>query len=532
MYKDLKQWQQIRHRVLVEQESRRSVQQQTGLHWKTISKILGHSIPPGLKKRKPHICPPRKANTNSRQNPDARKRGLHVRPDHSELIAQTRLFIRNLEDCVVALPKARLPKKELRRLIEKLREVGFAAAVNPTLLLKEYEDHRWLNRLQQGVVSPNGICELCGDPETLELLLHQAAHGTLRERRKAIIVLGRLRGVSKTSLGHYLVRSPAVVWRHYRRFRRFGLTEYLRSYRCRKRKATNQELRSAVFALLHSPPADWGLNRTSWKKDDLVQQLGKQGFPVSKDVLREIIKSAGFRWIKARVVLTSHDPEYRQKLDRIKSILSQLKDDERFFSIDEFGPFAVKMQGGKKLVGPGEKPTVPQFQKSKGRLIVTAALELSRNQVTHFYSKAKNTIEMIKLAEVLLEKYKDCARIYLSWDAASWHVSDLLADTVRLHNEMVTARQSHLPLVVLAPLPASAQFLNVIESVFSGMAKAIIHNSNYQSVDHAKAAIDRYFQERNNYFREHPKKAGKTIWGQERIPCAFAEDQNCKDPNW
>jgi hypothetical protein len=41
-----------------------------------------------------------------------------------------------------------------------------------------------------------------------------------------------------------------------------------------------------------------------------------------------------------------------------------------------------------------------------------------------------------------------------------------------------------------APLPARAQFLNVIESIFSGMARATIHNSNYQSVTEAKAAID------------------------------------------
>ena len=36
--------------------------------------------------------------------------------------------------------------------------------------------------------------------------------------------------------------------------------------------------------------------------------------------------------------------------------------------------------------------------------------------------------------------------------------------------------------VELAPLPASAQFLDVIESVFSGLARAIIHNSDYSSV--------------------------------------------------
>ena len=33
------------------------------------------------------------------------------------------------------------------------------------------------------------------------------------------------------------------------------------------------------------------------------------------------------------------------------------------------------------------------------------------------------------------------------------------------------------------------------------MSRAIIQNSNYQSVDDAKAAIDRYFNERNAHFK-------------------------------
>jgi len=56
---------------------------------------------------------------------------------------------------------------------------------------------------------------------------------------------------------------------------------------------------------------------------------------------------------------------------------------------------------------------VPQFQKSKGSLILTAALELSANQIVHFYSEKKDTEEMIKLLEVLTRKYKTQDRIYL-----------------------------------------------------------------------------------------------------------------------
>jgi hypothetical protein len=35
-------------------------------------------------------------------------------------------------------------------------------------------------------------------------------------------------------------------------------------------------------------------------------------------------------------------------VDAIKTVLSELKGDEAFFSIDEFGPFAVKMRGGNR----------------------------------------------------------------------------------------------------------------------------------------------------------------------------------------
>jgi hypothetical protein len=240
------------------------------------------------------------------------------------------------------------------------------------------------------------------------------------------------------------------------------------------------------------------------------------------------IKSAGYRWRQARVTLTSRDPDYRRKLDALRGVLSNLGGDEAFFSIDEFGPFAVKKRGGRSLCAPGEIKTVPQWQKSRGTVILTAALELSRNQVTHFYSERKNTNETLKLVRLLRERYSAFRRIYLSWDAAPWHSSRALTEEISLLN-----KSSELgPEVVVVPLPAVAQFLNVIESVFSGMARAIIHNSNYANVAEAKTAISRYLEDRNLAFREAPSPAGLKIWGKERVPSRFIESNNCKDPKY
>jgi hypothetical protein len=261
---------------------------------------------------------------------------------------------------------------------------------------------------------------------------------------------------------------------------------------------------------------------------DLHAVLKANECGVCKEVIHTVIKEAGYRWRSAKVVLTSTDPAYREKLNHLQNILSNLQLGERFFSVDEYGPFAIKMKGGRALVEASARPFVPQWQKSKGWLIVTAALELSTNQVTHFYSKAKNTAEMIKLAEQLVSEHAGLSKLYLSWDAASWHMSKELKKFVMDHNCDCQARG--LPLLELTPLPASAQFLNVIESVFSGMARAIIHCSDYQSVVEAQQAIDRYFSERNQHFQENPKRAGSKIWGLERSVPKFLPENNCKDP--
>ncbi|MDP3087605.1 MAG: IS630 family transposase [Methylotenera sp.] len=348
-------------------------------------------------------------------------------------------------------------------------------------------------------------------------------------RTKALAVLARLDGFSIAQIAKHLSIARNTTRKYLSDFQLGGENVLLHS-KSRPLKSDNPELKKCIFSLLHEPPTLHGINRTTWRMADLCRILKNSGHSACDTIVRTIIKDAGYRWKSARVVLTSKDPEYREKYQHIQEILSGLKDDERFFSIDEFGPFAVKAKAGRVLVESGEQPTVPQWQKSKGWLILTAALELSRNQVTHFYSKAKNTEEMKRMTDVLIRQYADASKLYISWDAASWHISKELKSYIKIHNE--NAVVDKLPLVELAPLPASAQFLNVIESVFSGMARAIIHNSDYASTKSAMEAIDRHFKERNQHFIENPKRAGNRIWGMERTNSKFSPSNNCKDPSY
>ena len=388
----------------------------------------------------------------------------------------------------------------------------------------------WMLAVLQRKVSPEALhCEIEDLPELTRLLQH-LYDGRLFDRNRSMVVLASRRGLGSRVVCAFLGISRTTHRRYLRMFERGGAATLFAQQTKSTRKFDDVAIKEAVFSTLHEPPSNYGINRTSWKMPDLCRVLREMGRSACPQVVRRITKAAGYRWRKARVVLTSQDPTYSEKLGRIHTILSGLCSDEAFFSIDEYGPFAVKMKPGLTLIAPGEQRMVPQWQKSRGCLLITAALELSGNQVTHFYSAKKNTAEMIRMMEILVDQYRERKKLYLSWDGASWHISKQLFTRIEEHNAAVLNGGG--PIVETAPLPAGAQFLNVIEFVFSGMARSIVHNSDYKTLDEAKAAFDRYFEERNAHFRQHPRRAGNKIWRKEREPAVFSEANNCKDPRY
>lgn len=570
MYRDVAQWSSIRNQVLRKGISIRQVARETGISPKTVRKMLDHPLPPRLTPRSrrypklgPHTASVRRMLQENVTLPPLAQLSIKAiyerirdeegfRGGYSTVTDYVRP-IPPLSGCIweytydllVSLEKKRaidflfLLSRADPPVISPLRTRQFFRDACRAISLTPKPDRRaqarqaafdWLRALLQKKISLDALRREVGDVPDIATLLDRLYNGRLSDRNRSMAILGSRHGLNSGTVCSFL----GIDKKTYRKYLRTFETGRQDALFARKintaRKFDNAAVRQAVFGLLHEPPSNYGINRTTWVMTDLSRILREKGQSACPDVIRKITKDAGYRWRKARVVLTSSDPEYTEKLSRIRSILRGLGSDEAFFSIDEFGPFAVKMKPGRMLDPPGPHRIVPQWQRSKGCVIMTAALELSSNQVTHFYSTAKNTGEMLRMMDLLLERYHDRRRIYLSWDAASWHISKKLRQRIDEHN--AEAAMDHRPLVDTAPLPASAQFLNVIESVFSGMARAIIHNSNYPSLDGAKAAIDRYFAERNLQFQRNPKRAGNKIWGKERELATFSEANNCKDPRY
>jgi transposase len=259
----------------------------------------------------------------------------------------------------------------------------------------------WIHRAMQSAISCEDMyVDLKGEfgPEMVALLLREIKSGPLRNRNKAVALLARKKGFSLEIVSKYLLVNIDTVVKWLQTFKEGGAAELFRTRSSGVKKADQKEYKDAVFSILHAPPSSYGINRTSWRIEDITRMLRQTDLRICKDMVSKIIKDAGFRFRKAKKVLTSNDPHYRRKLEAITAILSTLAPDEKFFMLDEYGPFLIKIHGGRSLMKVGEWKTVPQWQRSKGSLILTAALELSTNQVTHLYSKKKNTDEMLTKA--------------------------------------------------------------------------------------------------------------------------------------
>jgi transposase len=358
-------------------------------------------------------------------------------------------------------------------------------------------------------------------------------------RRKwevSVALLGFSSGHTAHAICQKIGRARRTVEKWCATYKRLGI-DGLPIKRMRKLSEETQtaikEKKERLIKIIHETPNVYGINRASWSLQALSEAFEKTyGERVSRSSISEYFIAAGYKFKKAKKSLMSGDPTYREKLNKITSTLSNLSSNEKFFSIDEFGPFSIRIHGGTALVSGDQIRTIPQRQRSRGSLICTAALELSSNQILHFYSKNKNSKEMIKLLRRLVIRYRDQKRIFVSWDSASWHGSKMLYKIVDEMNCDEFRSRHKTPIVELIPLPSGAQFLNVIESVFSGMARAILHNSNYGTVDECRSAINMYFAERNRAFLERPRRAGNKIWGKERVEAVFKEENNCKDPCW
>ena len=126
---------------------------------------------------------------------------------------------------------------------------------------------RWMLNALQNKHTSNYLYEELGSSITkteIEELVHHIRFDALPGRNRAIIILSRLKNIQNNEIGDFLAVSPAVVSNSFQKYISYGLPGLFGPRKVISKKSENQMCKDEVFALLHSPPRDHDINRTSW----------------------------------------------------------------------------------------------------------------------------------------------------------------------------------------------------------------------------------------------------------------------------
>jgi hypothetical protein len=145
-----------------------------------------------------------------------------------------------------------------------------------------------------------------------------------------------------------------------------------------EQQLSNRTKTKRILETLHHKPTSFGINRTNWTQPTLLKAYEQSyGEIISRSTLARILRLAGYRWRKARRVLTSPDPSYHEKVELLLNTLHRLSENEMFFFLDEWGPIQVRKRGGKAYRHDHE--TIPRHQVSRGSVsLISVALDEHR----------------------------------------------------------------------------------------------------------------------------------------------------------
>ena len=170
---------------------------------------------------------------------------------------------------------------------------------NGQLPYREADSAAWISALIHNKLNHEELNNCLRGIADRPVLLDRLYNGRLSDRKRAVAVIASRRNFKSGSIFKLLGLSREACRHYVRRFEEGGASALFTPRVSRRRKFDDEKLKAAVFTVLHQPPSTYGINRTTWTLAGLSRILSETGNPVCEDVIRRMIKAAGYRWRRA-----------------------------------------------------------------------------------------------------------------------------------------------------------------------------------------------------------------------------------------
>lgn len=315
-----------------------------------------------------------------------------------------------------------------------------------------------------------------------------------RTARRAHVLLLLADGLTWEQIRRLLYGSNDLIAEVRRRFGRGGVKTVLREDAAERSPDVPWWLGWIQRWVTENTPQDFGFFRSRWSCATLAEVLAwEAGIRKSAETVRRKLHELGFAWRRPRPVLKPTDPEYDQKLRRIKRLLKTLPDDEVAVFQDEVDVH-LNPKIGSMWMRKGQQAEV-QTPGNNRKCHVSGSLVWKTGTLLVSQPEAKRN------ADLFVNHLDDLRRRLRCWKRI--HV---ILDNARFHNcrkvwEYLD-QWSHR--IVLHFLPKYAPETNPIERVWWHLHETITRNHRCETLTElVRQAFDWFHTHNNHYLDMH-----------------------------
>jgi transposase len=310
--------------------------------------------------------------------------------------------------------------------------------------------------------------------------------------RRALVVLASGGGNDVAVIARMVQTSPDRVREMIHRFNEKGMASLDPAWAGgRPRRITTTE-RELIVSSATARPAALGQPFTRWSLRKLQRYLATKKGPrvtVSTERLRQILAEEDITFQATKTWKESPDPLREEKLARIEEVLEHQR--ERTFAFDEFGPLAIKPEGGSAWA-PRSKPQRlrANYHKPHGTRQLFSWYSVGDDRLFGRIEQRKGAAPTLRALQAIRQLRPDGEPVYV------------ILDNLNHHRGPDLRRWCADNAVELCFTPTYASWANPIEAHFGPLRQFTVANSDYRDHPTLSKAIRNYLRWRNAHTKD------------------------------
>lgn len=320
----------------------------------------------------------------------------------------------------------------------------------------------------------------------LKQLYRRTDNADVRSRCQMILLSSQGHSAAEIARLTFFDQDTVLFW--FDRYEAEGLEGLQDRPRSGRPPKMNGASRDDLQQAADQEPREAGLPFSVWTCGDLAHYLAQKGhLRVAGETIRRHLNALGFRIVRPVLSISSPDPDYDAKVERLEALQAQARRGEIILLYED----EIDLNRVPGIIGcwtrRGQQrriPTPGQNQKRYG----FGAVNFISGQITRLIGERKNSDHFCALVEQIVQQY--CPGETWPGPKVVLVVDNYIIHRSKKTNAVLARYADRLAVVAL---PTYSPKLNPIELLWKYLRRKVTHNHLFESIGALVEAVEAFF---------------------------------------